>query len=219
MSNNFPLVITISRQLGSGGALLGQKLAEKMNLLYFDREIINNVAKKLGVTTENLEWCDEIVIPQWQSIVKAFAHAQDALYLPPEYFMPSSKEIFAAESDVILKVAKEKSAVIIGRCGAYVLRNHPKHVSIFLHADKEFRQQQLQKLYGASPKEAAKSIESTDKARARYIREFTGNDMYDVRQYHLSIDTGVLGLDGTENLIFEYLHNRFGDVDLSQGAK
>jgi len=219
MSNNFPMVITISRQLGSGGALIGQKLAEKMNLLYFDREIIKNVSEKLGVTTENLEWYDETLVPQWQSIMNAFAHAQNMLYPLPEYFLPSSKELFAAESDLILKVAKEKSAVIIGRCGTYVLRNHPKHVSIFLHADKEFRQHQVQNLYGLSPKEAVKSIESTDKARARYIREFTGNDMYDVRQYHLSIDTGVLGLDGAENLIFEYLHNRFGDMDLSQRAK
>ncbi|MEL7659168.1 MAG: cytidylate kinase family protein, partial [Bacillota bacterium] len=99
MVNDYPLVITISRQLGSGGAYLGQKLAEKMNMLYFDREIIKKVAEKLGLITENLEWCDEKVISRWQSIMNSMTYVQNALYSPPEYVIPSSKEIFEAETD------------------------------------------------------------------------------------------------------------------------
>lgn len=207
MEKELPLVITISRQLGSGGALLGQKLAEKMKMLYLDREIIKEVAEKLGILTEDIEWRDERIISEWRSIIKLITSVQPPISYPIlEPVVPnvpvtlSNKELFAAESEIILRVAQEKPAVIIGRCGSYILRNHPKHVSVFLHADIEFRKQNVQEYYGVSAKDAAKLIVSADKSRTRYIHEFTGCDMNDVRKYHLSIDTGVLGLDGTVNL-------------------
>ena len=213
MTHELPLVITISRQLGSGGTFLGQRLAEKMKMLYLDREIINKVAEKLGILTKNLEWRDEKIISKWQLIINSLAYAESTLYSSPELGMPPDKEIFKAESDIILKVANENSAVIIGRGSSYILKNHPKHVSIYLHADIEFRKQRIQKLYGISFKDAMKFIESVDKSRAIYIHELTGRDMNDSRQYHLSIDTGVLGLEGSEKVILDYLGARFGDVD------
>lgn len=217
MVQDLPLVITISRQLGSGGAFLGQRLAEKMKMLYLDREIINKVAEELGALPKNLEWRDERIISKWQSIINSMAYTESALYSPAEYIMPSDKEIFKAESDIILKIANERSAVIIGRGSSYILKNHPNHASIYLHANVEFRKQRLQEIYGVSSKDAIKSIESTDKFRARYIHELTGHEMNDARQYHLSIDTGVLGLEKAENLIYDYLSTRFGDVESFQG--
>ena len=215
MAMNLPLVITISRQLGSGGAFLGHRLAEKIKMLYLDREIISKVAEKLGILPENIEWRDERIISKWQSIIDSIAYSKSVLYSPAEYIyiMPSDKEIFKAESDIILKIANERSAVIVGRCSSYILQNHPNHVSIYLHADAEFRKQRLQEIYGVSSKDAIKSMESTDKFRARYIYELTGHEMNDARQYHLSIDTGVLGLGKSENLSYDYLRTRFGDVD------
>jgi len=76
MEKELPLVITISRQLGSGGALLGQKLAEKMKMLYLDREIIKEVAEKLGILTEDIEWRDERIISEWRSIIKLITSVQ-----------------------------------------------------------------------------------------------------------------------------------------------
>ncbi len=213
MAHELPLVITISRQLGSGGAFLGHRLAEKMKMLYLDREIINKVSEKLGILPENLEWRDERIISKWQSIINLIAYAESGLYSPAEYIMPPDKEIFKAESDIILKIANERSAVIIGRGSSYILQNHPNHVSIYLHADVEFRKQRLQEIYSVSSKDAIKSMESADKFRARYLHELTGHEMNDARQYHLSIDTGVLGLEKSENLIYDYLRTRFGDVD------
>jgi len=213
MVHELPLVITISRQLGSGGAFLGQRLADKMKMLYLDREIINKAAEELGALPKNLEWRDERIISKWLSIINSMAYAESALYSPAEYIMPSDKEIFKAESDIILKIANERSAVIIGRGSSYILQNHPKHVSIYLYADVEFRKKRLQEIYGVTSEEAIKYIESTDKMRARYIQELTGHEMNDARQYHLSIDTGVLGLEKAENLIYDYLRTRFRDVD------
>ena len=221
VERELPLVITISRQLGSGGALIGQKLAEKMGMLYLDQKIVSEVAAKTGVPTGNIEWRDERIISEWWSLINMLASAQPKVDSPLfEPAMPnvpitlSTKEIFDAESEIIRRVAKEKTAVIIGRCGSFILRNHPKHVSIFLHADKEFRKQNIQEYYDVSAKDAAKLIESTDKSRSRYIHEFTGCDMNDARQYHLSIDTGVLGADEAVNLISGYIYARFGNVGL-----
>jgi len=127
-----PFVITISRQLGSGGAYIGQQLAKKLNIFYADREIICHVAKKLSVLEEDLESRDEKIRSFWQSFLQLCAFASDA-YLPPPMIVPTDRELFKAEAEIIEHISKERSAVIIGRCGAHILREHPNHVSIFLH--------------------------------------------------------------------------------------
>jgi cytidylate kinase len=212
MEQGLPLAITISRQLGSGGSYIGQRLASKLNMLYLDREIIKNAAEKLGILEKDLEGRDEKLISRWEYILNSLTYSQPEIYTLPERILPSNKEIFQAEKDIILKVASESRAVIIGRGGSHILRDHARHVSIFLHADIEFRKKRLQDLYGVSSQEAEKSIESIDRSRARFIRELTGSDLYDTRQYHLSIDTGALGLDRAEHLITEYLTARFGNI-------
>ncbi len=105
----------------------------------------------------------------------------------------------------MLRIARERSVVIIGRCGAYVLKGHPRHVSIFLHADKEFRQKRLEQFYGVSPDEALKLTAQSDKERALYHRTLTGEKWTDASRYDLVINTGKTGLDGCVGLILKYL--------------
>ena len=209
MAHEIPLVISISRQVGSGGALLGQQLAERKQMLYLDREIINKVSKKLGISAENIEWRDEKVCSAWQTVFNSLASAETILYSPAEFFVPTDKEIFELETEVILNAANETPTVVVGRCGFHILRNHPKHVSIFLHANAEFRIQRIQELSGAPEKDAMKFIETADKTRAKYIHAMTGQDMNNARLYNLSIDTGAIGLEKTEELVINYLHSRF----------
>ena len=213
MRNELPLVITISRQFGSGGAFLGGRLAEQMKMMLLDREIIDKVAKKMGVLKENLEGRDEKITSKWQSIINSVAYADSTYCTPPEYFMPNDKEIFKVESEIIRKIANENPAVIIGRGGGYILRNRPNHISIYLHADVEFRERLIQEQYSISAKAAASYVETVDKSRTRYVHETTGHDMNDARQYHLSVDTGILGMEGAEKVIMAYLGARFGDID------
>jgi cytidylate kinase len=215
MDHEYPLIITISRLHGSGGSTVGRNLAEKLGILYLDREIIKKTAEKFGLNPEDLEPGDEKVPSRWQSIMNSMTYLQNPYYVPPESSMPTSREVFAAESTFIREMAQKNSLVVIGRCGSHVLRDHPKHVSIFLHATPAFRQQRLANLYQISEKEAARSVETTDKLRARYIHEFTGKEMHDARNYHLAVDTGMLGLEGTEDLIIHYLQTRFGDLGLA----
>jgi cytidylate kinase len=101
--------------------------------------------------------------------------------------------------------------VIIGRAGSFVLRNHPRHASIFLHADLDFRIKRTQELNNISGNEALRLIEKTDKERIKFYKVFTGKDMYNVCSYDLSINTSKLGFEKTEALIIKYLKERFGD--------
>jgi CMP/dCMP kinase len=207
---NLPTAVTISRQLGSGGAYLGQQLAEQLGILYLDREIVIQAAKQLRVLEEDLEFRDEKKTSFWQSVLQLSIYSPPDSYTPPEIYIPSDKDLYKAESKIIQKVAQENSAVIIGRGGAYLLRDHPRHFSVSLHADLAFRQQRVEKVYNLAAPEAKKLIEKTDRERARYLQTLTGREWDDPSLFHLSIDTSVIGLDQAKEFILACIKSRFG---------
>ena len=214
MTDAIPHVITISRQLGSGGAYLGQRLAFRLNALYLDHEIVRQAAEELNIPEENLAVRDEKVTSRWQAILQSFVDTTSLSYDPPPLDTLNDKNLYKVESDIITRIANQRSAVIVGRGGHYVLRQHPGCLSVFLHADIDFRQKRVQELYNVSPKEALKLINSIDQDRGYYLKALPGQDWLDARQYHLSLDTGVLGLDKAEDIILKTLQARFGDVNL-----
>jgi len=205
MKNTSPFIITISRQLGSGGAYIGQQLAKKLNILYADREIIREAAKKLSVGEAALAPHEERLSSFWKSLLRSYSMGAPDVYIPPKNSVPTSRELFEAETEAIRQIAKECSAVIIGRSGSYVLRDHPNNVSIFIHDETASRIGRVQKMFNVSEEAAGKVIEQSDKERALYHRTFTGREWADARRYHLAIDTGKLGLDKSVDLILKYL--------------
>jgi cytidylate kinase len=212
MTEAVPYVITISRQLGSGGAFLGQRLAFRLNALYLDHEIVRQAAQELKIPEENLVVRDEKVTSRWQSVLQSFVDSTSWAYDPPPLDTLNDKNLYKVESDIITRIANQRNAIIVGRGGYYVLRQHPRCLSIFLHADIDFRQRRVQELYHVSPQEALKLISSIDHDRGSYLRALTGQDWLDARQYHLSLDTGVLGLDKAEDIILDTFRARFNDV-------
>lgn len=212
MDKNVPYVLTISRQFGSGGAYLGQRLATRLNILYLDREILQRAAKELGVPETVLEHRDEKVTPRWKFSLQAMTVATSWIYTPPSLDWVVDKTLYDAESEIIRNIAQERSAVIIGRGGYYILRQHPRCLNISLHASIEFRQLRVQELYQLTAPQALKLIHSTDKERARYLHALTGHDCQDVCQYHVSLDTSVVGLEKAEDIILATLQARFGDI-------
>jgi len=205
MKQTKTFVITISRQLGSGGAYVGQQLAKKLNIFYADREIINKVAKDYSVMEEELEMHDEKALSFWQSFFQYNTFSAD-IYSPPGYMVPKGQDLFKAEAKIIVHIADERSAVIIGRCGSYILHDYPNHISLFLHADIESRISRIKKLYGKSEEEAAEMILKSDKERALHCKKSTETDWTDARNYDLSIDTGKIELDKCVELILNYLN-------------
>jgi CMP/dCMP kinase len=204
MNKTSPFVITISRQLGSGGAYIGQRLAKNLNFFYADREIISQAAKQFSLLVEDLESREEKTLSFWESFFQSFMYTTE-VYIPPQMVAPTDRELFKAESEIIERIAQDRSAVIVGRCSSYILRKHPNHISIFLHAHPAFRKERLQKLYGVSEEAARKMITQSDKERAQYYLTFTGREWTDVRNYDISIDTGKTGLEKCEALIMKYL--------------
>lgn len=209
-----PFIITISRQLGSGGAYVGKLLADFLEITYVDREIITQAAKKLEMLEDEVKIRDENVVSFWKSFLQLSAFSIQDSYLPPQMYTPSDAELFKAESEVIVGISKTYSSVIIGRCGSYILQQHPRHISVFLHADLEFRQKRIQDLYQLSPEKALKMLHESDCARNQYFHKFTGKDWTDARQYNLSIDTSCIGLEKTKELIINYCKSKFAEMGL-----
>jgi len=198
-------VITINRQLGSGGAYVGQQLAKKLDIFYADREIISQAAKEFSLLEEDLEEREEKISSFWKSFFQSYTFGAPDVYIPQQSYIPTDRELFEIETQIIERIAKERSAVIIGRCGCHILREHPKLISIYLHADKAFRKDNIRNQQDVSEEEAARMIAESDKSRPAYFRTFTGKDWADATQYNLSIDTGKIGLDNSVELIMKYL--------------
>jgi cytidylate kinase len=204
-----PYVITISRQLGSGGSFIGQCIAKRMGIYYMDREILSEVAHRLQVSEYDLDDYDEKAASFWQ-ILFSTEFIDTVAYHPPKLFVPSVSNVFETQSDIINKVADERSSVIIGRGGNYILRNRPRHLSVFIHAGIPFRRKRIADLYEVTEKQALKMIEQYDNERAKYIRQVAGHAWTDARNYQLCIDTGIIGLDNAVNIIINYIKNKFG---------
>jgi CMP/dCMP kinase len=207
MENNSTFAITINRQLGSGGAYVGQALAKKLNIFYADREIINQAAKKFSLLEEDLEEREEKISSFWQSFFQSYTFGAPEIYIPRQTYIPTDRELFEIETQVIERIAKERSAVIIGRCGCHILREHPGLVRIYLHADFPFRINRVCRKNNVSEEEAARIIAQSDKERPFYYHTFTGKEWSDARQYDLSINTSKIGLDKSVDLIVKYLEN------------
>ncbi|WP_228447995.1 AAA family ATPase [Sulfurospirillum diekertiae] len=205
MENTSHKIITISRQIGSGGAYVGQQLAKKLNFSYVDREIISQAAKEFSMLEEDLESRDEKVPSFWQSFLQSSICSPD-VYLPPQVFVPTEEAIFKVESEIIKGIAKDRSAIIIGRCGSHILRDNPNHISIFLHAESQFRQKRIKALYHLSNIEAHKMLEQSDDERARYHQLLTGKSWSDATQYDLCMNTSKLGIDFSIELIAQILN-------------
>lgn len=205
MKQTVPFVITISRQLGSGGTSIGQEIAKRLNIHYLDREIIRKTAEELSVLEEDLDDREERLQSLWESFIRFSSYAPEVYTPSPHKYIPTQQDVFAAESKVIEKLANEESAVVIGRCGFHVLRNHPNHLSIYLHCDEALRSLRIQKLYKISAQEADEKIAHNDKERGLYIKNFTGKNWSDAQLYDLTLNTGKIPLMKSVDIIMEYV--------------
>jgi cytidylate kinase len=206
MEKSAPLVITISRQFGSGGSYIGQQLAKKLNIYYADREILRKAAERLSVVEEELYTREE----KTQSLWKYFAEISTSGlgsdgYAPPKNILPTAQELFITESEIIQEIAKERSAVIIGRCGFHILREHTNIVKVYLHANISFRIKRIRELHKISDFEAQELIKKNDKERNQYIKTFTETDWTDARKFDLCVDTSEIGTDKSVELILNYV--------------
>lgn len=206
-----PFAITITRQLGSGATFLGRQLAARLGILYLDRAILQEAARRLQVPEEVVEARDEAVTPLWITLMEFFASGSPAaLYTPPPLTLPSDEEVQRVEAWIIAEVAQARNVVVIGRGGGHILRARARHLGVYVHAEPVFRRHRVEALYGLAEKEAQAALEQSDHERARFHHRLTGRDWNDAGQYDLCLDTGRLGVCGAVEVVLAAARARFG---------
>ncbi|UFS70078.1 cytidylate kinase-like family protein [Geomonas sp. RF6] len=189
------VVVTISRQLGSGGAYIGQEVAGILGVRYVDREILAEVATILNEDPAVLAQRDERV----SSFVESFLQtvcvgAPDAGYFPPPVPMIYDEQIFSCQARIIRKIASEESAVIVGRGGYHFLRGHEGVLNVFLHAPHDVRLRRIMELYRINRAEKAEEmITESDKARRKFNEKISGEKWGTCLCFDLCIDTEKAG--------------------------
>ncbi len=186
------VVITIGREFGSGGREIGLKLSEKLGIPFYDKKLILHTAEKTNIEESIIEKHDE----QHSFPVFSSSNIFDI------YQMPMSDRIYIAQADVIRDIAKEGSCIIVGRCADFILDEDPDVFKVFITApmkDKIERKRPI--LEGKSDSEIRSHISKIDKKRAKYYTYYTDRTWGNAATYNLCIDSSILGIDGTVELI------------------
>lgn len=204
MAENAKTIIAIGRQFGSGGHEIGTRLAEMLGIPFYDRELLSLAAQESGIDPALFEEVDENAT---NSMLYSLAMGT---YTPPNGFSAFKEEsitdrIFNQQCKTVRTLAEKGSCVMIGRCCDYILRDDPNCVKVFIHAPIEFREERIMRLHSL-PRDKAKSlIKKTDKRRAAYYAYYTGWKWGMAETNQLSIDSTVLGIEGTTNLIKQFV--------------
>jgi len=195
--------ITISRQMGSGGTYIGYLAAKELGFRYLDREILQQAANKLGIEPCMLERYDGRSASLMENIIQSFCFSTPEMpNLPPLRRPVYNKDLFVLESKIMKEVADRCNAIIIGRGGFYILKDRPDTIHIFVHAPLDYRIERIMKVQKiADKKEAQKMIEESDHERTKFIRDMVSTDWCDARNYHLCIDSSVIGLPNCVKMI------------------
>ena len=212
MKLNDPFVITISREVGSGGGTVGRKLAEKLGVNYSDKHLIKELEEKFNLTREGIEhlkkkkknWFTDIfeqTTPANKSSIKVGGYTFSREYKEAV----TVQDIFDAEKEILNAFADEGSCVIAGRSAFFVLKDRPNKVDIFITASKEHRIERIMAKQGMTREEAIELIENTDKGRDNYVQRYTGLSRYDMRNYDAILDMDYLSEDEAVEKILTFI--------------
>jgi cytidylate kinase len=208
MENINKYVVTIGRQFGSGGREIGRLIAKGLNIPYYDKELLIEAAKSSGVNTDFFEAADERT-PRFFSNLWSF----NLGYNSGAYFIGdtplSDDSIYKAQSSVMAELADRGPCVIVGRTADYILRNHCKVISVFIHANTEDCVKRIIARGDCkTADEASQLLEKRNKLRAEYYNFYTDKKWGDATSYDFSINSSALGIEDTAAFIIEYIKRR-----------
>jgi CMP/dCMP kinase len=212
MSTPRRVLVALSRQMGAGGAYVGQALSRRLGVRYVDREILKEAAKILGRDATELESLEERVTSVWSRMAGVLAWgAPEAAYVPPPLPSLYEEDLFAVEAGVIREIAAREDAVFVGRAATWILRDDAGLLSVFLHAPEPVRVERVMHGYKLNDLEAARElVRRSDHDRSRFLQSLSGTSWLDLSRYHLSVDTGKVRLDETADLITRLVTARRG---------
>ena len=198
--------ITIGRQYGSGGHEIGEKLAAKLNIPFFDNTLIDRVAKDSGLCKEIVEEHDErptssflynLVMDTYSGNFSARGTLAD---------LPFGQKIFLAQFDTVKKIADEGPCVIVGRCADYILKERKNLITVFIYADDDFRISRIKNEHSDLSQNKLKDlIDKKDRERASYYNYYSDSKWGKATTYDLCLNSGKLGIDQTVKIIEDYI--------------
>lgn len=199
-------IITIGRQFGSGGHEIGEKLAERYGIKYYDKELLSRAAKESGFCEEMLKDHDER--PTNSFLYNLVMDTYSFGYNSSSFVdMPISHKVFMAQFDAIKKIADEGPCVIVGRCADYALQDYENCINIFVHADEASKLKRIMNKYSLDEDKAREMMIKKDKQRQSYYNYYSTKKWGRADSYDLTVNSGKLGIEGAVNLISQYIED------------
>ncbi|MCI6065595.1 cytidylate kinase-like family protein [bacterium] len=197
-------IYTIGREFGSGGREVGEKLAAKLSIKLYDKELLQQAAKDSGFCEEIFENHDEKPTNSFLYSLVMDTYSVSGYSAAPFLDMPLNHKVFLAQFETIKKIAEKESCVIVGRCADYALSDNPDCINVFIHADMDIRIKNVSKNLNITENKARDIINKTDKQRASYYNYYTSKKWGDSKSYNLSLDAGKLGTDNCVEMILKF---------------
>ena len=199
------IVITISRQYGSGGKTIGAMLAKELGINCYSREILRMASEDSGINEKLFGMSDEKV--RRAGWFKLLSRPYEGGLIPPEdREFTSDDNLFNYQAKVIKELAAKESCVIVGRCADYILRDHPELVSVFVHANSDFRAARIAEEDKLPDAKVRDLLVKTDKKRANYYNFQSEKQWGAASSYNLCIESSEVGIDGAVDLIMDYIN-------------
>ena len=205
MNTNNKFVITINRELGSGGRTVGRKLAEKLGVEYYDKALIKALQERFNLSVEQIEKIKGQEQGWWAEFKRKIAFSDEDYNLNQTGI--EGESVFRAETEFLKSIAKQESCIIAGRSGFYIFRDHPNHLNIFIQASMLSRVARVAREQNMSKEKARMTIEQIDRMRENYIKEQTGLSRYDTRNYQLVLSMDELTEDAAVDVIMAYIQS------------
>lgn len=211
MNTKEKFVITINREMGSGGRTVGEKVAGRLGVKFYDKALLKALQERYDLTTEEIERMKGRNHSWWADFNRIFSlgYAMSQSYyrngVINEPDLLTTDEMFATECEILQGIAESESCVIAGRSGFYVFREHPNHLSILIQASMDSRIARVARKQNMTADEARKTIEQVDRMRENYVKKYTGTSRYDTRNYQLVITADGKTEEEIADIIMRYI--------------
>ena len=206
MRKNEKFVITINREVGTGGRTVGRKLAEKLGVKYCDKAVIDGLTQKFGLSPERIEEIKAQKKSWWNDINNYYQTLVGSASMPMEAEVKlDNASIFETEKQILQNLAAHESCVVAGRTGFMVFREWPNHLNVFIQASMAYRIQRVMRRQKVSEQEARDIIAKMDATREAYIKKYEDTSRYDTRNYQLVISMDDLSEDDAAEIILDYI--------------
>ena len=216
MKKNEQFVITINRELGSGGRTVGRKLAVRLGVNYYDKALIQALQDQYHLTVEEIEKLKGQKHTLWSDVQRILTMGPGInynYYLPQKEDTPdeiTTDEMFKTETEILKNIAKDMSCIVAGRSGFYVFRDHPNHLSILIQASMPHRLARVARKQNISEEQARKIIDKVDEMRENYVKKYAKSSRYDSRNYDLVINMDGISEDDAVEIILDYINRQTG---------